>query len=337
MLVKEKGTISEGEKDSDDVDVFEEEDEEIIVDEDSYEKYESLTDEIRRRGNEIMKYYEDVHNELNDIDGWVDNLHKKYDYFRKNSHKILTGDGKTSLRGQKTKVCDARIITNYNSFSDNYDESTYGIFVNKDMIGKHYKPVNTQKKLKPLNRMEFMSFMGRYGKELTDTLSGYFKKSNKARRICRLVEKYGYGDEPPIYGTTSVYETKDKYLTTNIYNLSVTPEDEDGYPGMCKRKVKKIKFTTTDMAYKSWRKKTSSNKVEIVYESIGDNRGNTYEQHLDGRLGANSLLHHIDCIDDIKKCIDIGVEKRKRKQRKFNSFLNEFKEEFKKELIAIKL
>lgn len=299
----------------------------------------NLADELRERGKDLQIYLKDIEERLNkDTNENYKSMMDNYEFFQDMAHQILTGDGETSLRGQKTKVTEGKTITKYSADDEEYKTEEYGFFVNKQQFGKHYKPINTRKKLRHMTPMEFLVFMGKYKEEIKETLSGYFNKCEKAMRMADLIRKYDYHIEPPknytkekikVVGNKKTLvsasnKTENAYLD-NRYSMEFHTYD-----------VKELEFKTKEAASRSPWSKSNTNKLKVVYEGDIENE-ERYVKNIDYDMNPEDLLRLVDLVDESKMVIEKTLESRNREMERFDEFIEEFKKEFKNEIIAIRL
>jgi len=305
-----------------------------------------ITDEIQSRAKEIVIKFDKVCKKLSSSNNSeYKSVYENYEYFKEKSHEILTGENNTALRGQKTRIAEGKVKAYYLASSEKYEENEYVYFVNQKKFGRHIKPVNTRKKLRDLNPMEFLSFMGIYKDEIVETLSGYFKKQDKARRMCELIREYGYHKNPPRPKIKTTMEIKDRDSLMSVIPRSGTGYTEtDRNKEFYKGKLEKIDFITTDGKPWGWGNTKTRSKLVLHYEDEQedgedyiDNKTELYEISLTDRLNEPELLHIIDLEKEIKQLIDEGLDRREKELEKFDRFIKDFKKEFKKELMSMRL
>lgn len=313
-----------------------------------------LTEEINNRGRELVILFSEIEQKLRKANDEYKSINENYEYFQDKAHEILTGENNTALRGQKTRVAEGKVYNGYNVIKQEYTESDeYVYFVNQQQFGKHTRPVNTRRKLKDLEPMEFLSFMGRYKDEILDVLSGYFKKQDKAERMCRLIEEYGYDENPPLPKFSVTMEIDDKEAV-----IGAKPRGEDAYTDgsytteYYLNKIKQIRFKTKEGRPWGWRDTNNENKLIIemkmnqpddenylskLGDLMNDESASRYVHNFNSSLERKTLLKIIDIQEEVETVINETLKRRKKELDKFNRFIDDFKKEFKTELMAMRL
>lgn len=311
-----------------------------------------LSSEINDRGRELLLFFKQIEGEMTPENEEFNTMYDHYDYFKSKVHEILTGGGETSLRGQKTEICGGEVHSSYNSEKGEYTKEEYVFFVNQDKFGKHSKPVNTRRKLNELGLMEFMSFLGNYKEEISETLSGYFKKHDKAMRICELIREYGYHENPPVLNNTAEMEIEDKKgtITLSYRDLEKSYTKREYTSEYYTGELKKIRFESKEAkSYGGIYSSSDSNKNNLYMyfetddDEVSDNDKcagagkRRYKQNYGSDIGTGNLLKMIDIVDEIKAVTEEAIERREKQKEKFERFIQDFKEEFKTELMAMRL
>jgi len=299
----------------------------------------NLLPTIDERVNDILSYFDELSIRLNKSkNDDFKPLTEPYKVFKNNVLRILTADGKTSLKARKTKIGWGEVINHYDFNNEKYTKQRVDFYINQNQFG--WQRLNTEKRLKlnGFSEMGFLNFMGRYRKEICDNLSNHYEKSDKAKIMCDLIREYNFHNEPPKLTTIHEHDISDKDINmmasfNNFKNTKPSSKRHKRVP------ITRIKFKTKDQIYGS-----NMSRLIIYYMDTNDSsdeKDSYVEKPFEYKLGRKydnkEILKHIDCIDEIKKCVEKCLVKRYKKQDMFYDFINEFQEKFKTDLIALEL